>query len=172
MFFVGHIAGSYLLAKSSQLLGYGISSREILSIVVAGNVLDLDLFFGFLLGKKGDQHHDFITHTPFMAVTLWTAFELFYGSNFSLTTNILILVSLLLHLVLDDIGYWFWKLGLREVSSYSQINWAYPFTKFQSAKKRIANNNETLNNYFRKAKANIVLEIVLALTAILIFILV
>ncbi len=166
MLFIGHIAASYILAQSPRLFGYEPSSMDLFKIIVFGNVLDLDLLVGFVTGKRGDQHHDLITHTPLFAIVAWVVFSYFFDFN------ILILASLLLHLILDDIGYWFCKLGLQEVSSYPQINWGYPFTTFTSKEKRVAGNKMIISNYLKKAKANVVLEIVLLISAILIMVII
>lgn len=164
----GHIAASYILAKSTDLIGYKLSSQEILLVIAAGYALDIDFIVGSLFSKKGDEHHKFPTHTPLFSILLWIVFIAVAGSRVRYIIKLLTLASLLLHLVLDDIGYWFYKLGLQQISSYPQINWLYPFTKFEFST-RNANNKRVLSEYLKKAKANVLLEILLVIIALILW---
>ena len=64
MLTLGHIATSYLISIGAKNAGFPISSNEILQIVVAGNIMDVDFIIGQFTGKTGETHHQNITHTP------------------------------------------------------------------------------------------------------------
>ena len=163
-----HIAASYLLSQVPSVMKIPITSSEVAAIVLAGNILDLDFLFGTLLGKRGDDHHNFITHTPIFSFTAWMIGYILFSSYFSQLAWIMILVSMLLHLVLDDIGYWFYKLGWQQISKYPQINWLYPLKDFH---KRIIpqSNNMALKEYLTKARVNLIVETSLITAALFVF---
>ncbi len=162
----GHIAASYILVKSAGIFGFKISLPEIMLILFASVVLDFDIIVANRLKKS---HHDLFTHTPFGVFLIWLAFILLFGVNFSLTAKILVLAVFFIHLFLDELGFWFCKLGLQEVSKESQINWLYPIKEFPNRKDSIPINAKFLLHYYQKAKANVFLEIVLSLIALLVF---
>lgn len=165
-----HIAVSYLLSQTPRLFGVEVSLSETILIIMAGNILDLDFIFGQFIGKRGDSHHNFPTHTPLAIVVIWVSFLVVYGWHLSLIINLLVLLSLFIHLVLDDLGYWLFRLRLQEESQYPQINWFYPLTKFQSQTRRTNNNSDVLSTYFNKSKANLILEAVIIIAALWLFI--
>jgi hypothetical protein len=168
MTFLGHAAASYLLARSSQLFGYPISTSEIEICIVAGTILDLDVLAGLFLGKTGDKHHTLITHTPANVLIIVVALALI--TKIKLVLVILVALALLLHLVLDDISYWFYKLKLQENSPHPQINWLYPFKKGSPESSWITGYGNVLKVYFTKAKVNVLLEETLLLSAAVVFI--
>jgi len=61
----GHIAISYLLAETPRLFGLTLINKEIISIIIAGNIVDLDFLIGFINGKTGEAHHQNLTHHCF-----------------------------------------------------------------------------------------------------------
>jgi membrane-bound metal-dependent hydrolase YbcI (DUF457 family) len=160
-----HIAASYLLSQAPRLVQMPLSSSEVIAVTMIGNILDLDFVLGTFLGKKGDDHHNFITHTPIFVLIAWTASFIFFSHYFSQPAWVMILISLLLHLVLDDISYWFCKLGWQKMSKYPQINWFYPFTKFVMREYE-KTNNDLLNEYLVQAKVNVIFEVLLITFAI------
>ncbi|MBU4350740.1 hypothetical protein KKF47_03495 [Patescibacteria group bacterium] len=162
----GHIAASYILIKSVETLGFKISLPEIMLILVASVVLDFDLIVAHRLKKS---HHDLFTHTPWGVFLIWLGFILLFGANLSLATKILVLVVFFIHLFLDELGFWLCKLGFQEVSKESQINWLYPIKKFKDRQESFPLNAKFLLHYYQKAKANVFLEIVLSLIALLVF---
>ena len=42
----GHIAMSYLLAETPKLFGLTLTNKEILTVIIAGNIIDLDFLVG------------------------------------------------------------------------------------------------------------------------------
>ncbi|MDP2927004.1 MAG: hypothetical protein Q8N65_02625 [bacterium] len=160
----GHIAASYILVKSVELAGFNISGAETLVVLAASIVLDFDLLSANFLKRS---HHDLISHTPLGAFILWLIFIFIVGGNLSPTGQILILLSLLLHLLLDEAGFWLYRLKLQGISREPQITWLYPRVKFPRRKDPGAFKLSFFKDYFQKAKANVFLEIILSLTALL-----
>lgn len=163
-----HVASSYLLSQIPRLFGQPLSTDEVATVILAGNIIDLDFLFGYLRNKKGDDHHNFLTHTPLFVFIVWIMGFLLFSSTFSFLAWVLILGSGLLHLVLDDTGYWFCKLGWQEISKYPQINWLYPLAPFKSRKYH-GTNRSLLKDYFQKARVNVFLEVTLIFSAIVVF---
>lgn len=160
-----HLPASYILIKSANLLGYHTSFTEGFLILAAGIVLDFDLLTSRLSKKT---HHDLFTHTPLGVFLIWFAFVIIFGGNLSLVGKVLILLSLLLHLLLDELNHWvyFWK--TKKTDKLFEINWLYPLTKF---KDRPAAQKLTsfLCDYFREDKANVLLETAVTAIAALFF---
>jgi hypothetical protein len=160
----GHIASSYLLAMGAKGLGISVSTSDILQIIIAGNIADIDFIYGMLINKTGEAHHQNVTHTPVGALLFFVGFWLFLTP--SLDIAILILLSLFLHLILDDIGYWFYKIKFYKSKTNPQINWLFPFTQFHK-EKLIEGNKEVLYFYLFKAWPVALLEIVLIVVALI-----
>ena len=172
MLTLGHISASYLLAQTSLLLGTPLSNQEQIFVMAAGYVLDLDLLFARIFVKREAYHHLLPTHTPLFAVTISILGYLLFRNIFSNQAILLAVCALFLHLVLDDIGYWFYKLGWQRISTIPQIFWLYPFDK---RRKHFVNswqnsttqtNAETLELYLTKAPVNVILEVILGLAAL------
>jgi hypothetical protein len=163
-----HIAASYLLSQTPGLLHITLGTNEVLAIVVAGNVVDLDFIWGIINKKSGDDHHNFITHTPIFTVSIWLLVFLVFNNMFSFMAWTLILLSGLLHLFLDDIGYWFCRFGWQQISKYHQINWLYPFKSFPK-RKYLGSTKQLLRDYLTKAKVNISLELLLLALGVVVF---
>lgn len=166
---LGHITSSYILANASRLVGVSPTDSEILITVLAGNILDLDVIAGVLLKKRGDEHHNFITHSPFGALLIYIpiAVLLAYFENYFLL--ILIPLAFLLHLVLDDISYWFYRFGFQQISKYPQINWLYPVRKGRTDNWS-PSNRYAIITYFKKARVNVAIELIFLVVAVLLFI--
>ena len=163
----GHIAASYILIKSAGILGFNLSFPETLAVLASSIILDFDIIFASFLKKS---HHDLASHTPFGVFVIWLVIILLFENHLSPAAKTLILVSLFLHLVLDELGFWLCKLKLQEISEEPQINWLYPLTKSPDRKtvyEKHLFDFSWLGDYARKAKANIFLEIVLSVIAIL-----
>lgn len=160
----GHIAASYILVKSVELAGFNISGAETLLVLAASIVLDFDLLPAQRLKIS---HHDLISHTPLGAFVLWLIFVFIVGDYLSPTGQILILLSLLLHLLLDEAGFWLCRLKLRGISREPQITWLYPWAKFPRRKNPETFKFSFFKDYFQKAKANVFLEISLSILALL-----
>lgn len=162
----GHIAASYLLTQGAKSFGVPLTENEVLSVVVIGNIVDLDLFVGFLTGKTGEAHHQNISHTPIGAVIFWTIANVIVHPPIAL--SMVFLAALFLHLVLDDIGYWAYKLKLYKSLVYPQINWLYPIAKYH--KNELMKNNKTVLKYYLfKTWPISILELVLIVIALATF---
>lgn len=162
----GHIAASYLLAQSAKSFGLPLTGNEILGVIAAGNIIDLDFFAGFITGKTGEAHHQNITHTPLGVIFIWTGINLL----FSPTTyfSLLLLISMFLHLIMDEYGYWIYRLKLYKSVVYPQINWLYPFTKYHKHE-LMKSNKSVLNYYLFKTWPISLTEAVLILVALAVF---
>lgn len=162
----GHLASSYLLAESTRFFGHDPTRLDIFTVILFGNILDLDFFVGYVMGKKGESHHRFFSHTPIYAIFLWLLYVLLFNPVTIL--KILTLISISLHLVLDDLGYWLCKLGLQEESKRRQINWLWPFVSFSKLDALVKDMKASLDLYY-KAKINVFLEVLLSIVAIIVF---
>ena len=162
----GHIAASYLLAESAKAIGIPLPNADVLNIIVAGNIIDLDFFIGFFNGKTGEAHHQNITHTPFGILLIWGGMNLLFHP--SIYVSILLFISLFMHLILDDVGYWIYRLKLHKFVVNPQVNWFYPFTPFHTYP-LVTNNKTILKNYLFKTWPIALIEFVLILAALVIF---
>jgi len=162
----GHIAASYLLTQTATYFGYPISPVEIMQVIVAGNIVDVDFLTGMVTGKTGEAHHQNITHTPFGTLIIWGVLLLILRPT--IVVAVLLLLSLLLHLVLDDIGYWMYKLKLITLVTNPQINWLYPFRAYHK-NKLIMGNVEVIRFYFLKAWPVALMETILIIAALFVF---
>lgn len=162
----GHIAISYLLTEAPKLFGLTLSNKEIILIIIAGNIVDLDFLIGLVNGKTGEAHHQNLTHTPF------GIFLIFFGSYLllkpPLLLSILIIFSMIFHLILDDIGYWVYLFGLTKIKINPQINWLFPFKSFPKIK-MMTDNKEVLKFYLLKTWPIVLLELIFIIIALIIF---
>lgn len=162
----GHLAASYILVKSAEIFGFKVSLPETMLILAASVVFDFDLIVANRLKKS---HHELITHTPFGVFLIWLVFVLLFGNYLSIMTRVLILASLFLHLLLDEISMRFYKLGWQQQSMWVEINWLYPFKKFKDHQKPEILKFSVISDYIRNAKVNVIMEILMVILAILIF---
>jgi len=162
----GHIAASYLLAQTVKSFGLYLTGNEVLGIVIAGNVIDLDFFAGFITGKTGEAHHQNITHTPLGIITIWIVANFLFHP--SVGFSLLLLTAMLLHLIMDEVGYWAYKLKLYKAVVFPQINWLYPITGFHKHELMKSNKN-VLNYYLCKTWPISLTELVLIVVASVIF---
>lgn len=162
----GHIAASYLIASGAKSLGFSISSSEIWQIIFAGNIMDMDFVIGQFTGKTGEAHHHNITHTPLGAILILPILWLLFHPSISVT--ILCLIALLVHLILDDIGYWVYRFHFYKTPTNPQVNWLYPITPFHK-NKLITGNKKVLNFYLFNAWPVATLELILVLSTVLLY---
>lgn len=162
----GHIAISYLLTEAPKLFGLTLTNKDIVTIIIAGNIIDLDFILGLFNGKTGESHHKNLTHTPFGILLLYVGYFLLFKPSFLL--SILIIISMSIHLILDEIGFWAYSLGLIKTKINSQINWLYPFRPFLK-KKIMTNNKDVLKFYLFKAWPIALLELIFIIIALIIF---
>lgn len=162
----GHIAISYLLAESARSFGIPLTSNEVIGVIVAGNIIDIDFLVGLLNGKTGEAHHQNVTHTPFGTILIWIGIHLLFRPSVMLSA--LILAAMVIHLILDDIGYWAYRLKLYTLDVHSQVNWLYPFTPFHKHP-LITSNKTVLKNYLFKAWPIALAEGVLIIMAVIRF---
>ena len=153
----GHLGASYLLTKISRKL----SALEILLILFGAIAPDLDLPISFWLQKS---HHDLITHTPLGILLIWLVLALIFRKKLSTPGRVLLFLSLLTHLLLDEVGYWFYLLGFQSISNQPQINWFYPLTAFP-IRTEVIFFPSFLIEYLTKAPANVLAEIILTILA-------
>lgn len=165
-----HIAASYLISQIPLLFGKPLSTYEIIAVIVAGNIVDVDLLVGSFLNKRGDDHHRFFSHTPIFTLFLWVISFIFFRQSFQIIIWILIFIAGLVHLLLDDTGYWFASLGWQKISRYPQINWLYPFTSFQKRKDK-RTYGMFFKDYLLYARINLLTETILIALAICVFLL-
>lgn len=163
----GHVASSYLLTKSASLIGIDFSFSEVLAVVVAGNLPDVDFILGFFTGKKGELHHQNITHTPLGILILLAVVFILFNTPFAL--SLFLALSMFLHLILDDLAHLLSRMRLISGKVNPQINWLYPFTKYKKNKLTISN-KETLKNYLTKAKVVFYFEAFLVVFSFVVFI--
>lgn len=170
----GHVAVSYLVAESARHFGLPLTNTEVLGIVIAGNIVDLDFLLGFLNGKTGEAHHQNITHTPIGVFSIWLGIDLLFHPFLYLSLSLLVIM--MIHLVLDDIGYWAYKAKLYKSAVNPQINWLYPLTKFHTDQLMKNNkaglllrNKDVLKYYLFNTWPIFLLEIILIVTALVVF---
>lgn len=142
----GHIAASYLVADiGSKLFQIQLDQQSMLYIIASGNIADLDFITGIFNKKTGELHHQNITHTPVGLLCFYIIIFILIRPNVNL--SILILISYLLHLLIDDLGYWLYKFKLNSINEHPQINWLYPFQKLRFNKELMINNYSVLIKY-------------------------
>lgn len=163
----GHIAVSYLLSESTKLFGVTLTNKEVIGVIIAGNIVDIDFITGLISGKTGELHHQNVTHTPIGTILICVGINFIFNPGIIL--SILLLIVMLMHLILDDIGYWMRCLGLYMPTVHSQINWLYPLTQFREGK-LVKDNTIVLKNYLLKAWPVALIEIFLIAIAIIVFI--
>jgi hypothetical protein len=162
----GHIATSYILGETLKGVGVPITNPELVIMVIIGNLPDIDFFAGYITGKKGEAHHQNITHTPLGVFGVWLLAIILLKP----TTLIALayLASILLHLVLDDFGYWLYKLKLVHMKMDPQINWLFPLRPY-SSHSLIISTKKVLKHYLFSAYPISLLELAISLIAILLF---
>ncbi|MDD5146812.1 MAG: hypothetical protein PHN39_03710 [Candidatus Pacebacteria bacterium] len=168
---LGHLAFSYILTQVTRLFGWELSGSEIALVMIAGSLIDLDLFVTFFI-KKGISHRNFITHTPLGVFLIWLIFMVSLGQYFSFEADILVLMALLGHLVMDDSGYWLCRLGLQHIDNCSRISWLYPFKRYNNIglMKRLGDVGGFFSDkYLKVAKASNILEVLLIIIAFSLF---
>mgnify|MGYP001601639189 FL=1 len=175
MLTLGHLSASYLIAQIPTIYGMPLTSAEQILVVGAGYVLDLDLFISKFFVKREAYHHLLPTHTPLFVIIFSTIAFILLRNVVSLTALLLSFMAMMTHLVLDDIGYWFCKLGLQKVSEVPQIFWLYPFDNRRHhyvknwQHETDISNYGMIKSYLSKAPANVVSELLLFTLAILVF---
>jgi hypothetical protein len=172
--YIGHLAFSYILSQLPRLWGRALEKRDVLLVVIAGIILDWDLIIAVLIGLGTANHHVLPTHTPLFASLLFVLGFLVFRCRYSSLTLKLAGAALFFHLVLDDIGYWFYKLGLQQESSYPQIFWLYPFDQRRQAVLAYIGDVKygglsALYNYLTRASLSVFVELALVLVAVLLF---
>lgn len=162
----GHIAISYLLAEGSKAIGFPLSNIEILGILIVGNISDVDFLIGLINGKKGEEHHQNITHTPVGIILIWLIVLVILRPDLSF--SFILLLSLIIHLILDDLGHIFARIGIYKQVPSPQINWLYPLTGY-SKHSLIKNNREVLKHYLIKGWPIAALEILSIIAALMVY---
>ncbi|OGG25745.1 hypothetical protein A2960_05355 [Candidatus Gottesmanbacteria bacterium RIFCSPLOWO2_01_FULL_39_12b] len=175
MLTLGHLSASYLISQVPAIYGVPLTTTEQILVVGAGYVLDLDLLIAKLFVKREAYHHLLPTHTPLFVIIFSTLAFIFLKDVLSSTVLLLSFIAMMVHLVLDDIGYWFCKLGLQKLSKVPQIFWLYPFdnrrrhyVKNWQYETNISNYG-MIKSYLTNAPANVIFELLFFTLAILVF---
>lgn len=155
----GHLGAAYLLSQPDRKL----TLKEILLILWAALLPDFDLLVSFLLNVS---HHDLITHTPLGIFLIWLFFIWFFRKDLSRRGKVLMIVALFSHLLLDEAGHWFYRLGWQSIYQEAQINWFYPLTAFPLRANEGISFPAFILIYLQQAKANVLAEIVLSLLSL------
>ncbi len=162
----GHIAASYLLAETAKSLGVSLTGSDVLGIIIAGNIMDIDFVVGFLTGKTGEPHHQNISHTPVGAfLFLFVATLILHPSPM---VSVLFLMAMFIHLTLDEVGYWGHRVRLYTSPVNPQINWLYPFTPFHKHTLMMSTKN-VLRYYLINTWPVSLTEVLIILIALFIF---
>jgi len=123
----GHLASSYIISQIPSWYGDPLLTRDQVFVIIAGYILDLDLL---IPTKKGAANHHLLpTHTPLFAALLLAILTVVFKKFFSPLAFLLSGIALFVHLTLDDVSFWLYKLGFRKECSVPQIFWLYPFDK-------------------------------------------
>lgn len=174
----GHLSASYLLAKSNKDKASQFSREEIIFIIFCGFIFDLDFFVPYLFGYPGGLHHYFPTHTPLAGIIYFVILYSIFRKKFSKKAFIFAGIAMLSHLVIDDFSYWMSLLRI-ENNVGPQIFWAYPFDPRRGVEinKALAlyqqhkiTNLDVLKSYIFQAPKLFILEIVVTISALLVFI--
>jgi len=124
----GHIAASYLISQSSATNRKLLTRKDILFIILCGNIFDFDFFLPPLFGFPGGVHHDFPIHTPLAGFIIFSVLFFTLRRKFSKRVLVLAGLAILSHLILDDLNYFIGLLGLDHGDAVlPQIQWEYPF---------------------------------------------
>ncbi len=162
----GHLATTYIIAFAfSFIFNVQMNWYELILILIFANIIDFDYLIGRIFGKKGEAHHGFITHTPFGVFILWLifAFTVFYNS--SVEIKVLLLITMMIHLVLDEIQYILYRAGIQPDTPHKQINWLYPIQKHKPKQLE----RKKAKEIAQKMKPLLISESVIILIAILLF---
>jgi len=169
----GHLAISYLISQTPRLVGYETPLANQIYIIAWGNLLDLDILLSRLFLRRMGNHHFLFTHTPVAASLIYLFSLVFTAKYFSLPTLLLGWIALFVHLVLDDISHWFYKLGLNQEVNHPQIFWLYPFDKRRKEYLAKIKSGEIdypmrkiLRIYFFQSLPNVFLELILIILAL------
>jgi len=157
----GHAGAAYLLTEPVKKL----SVRELLLILLSSVILDFDLIVSFFTQRS---HHDLITHTPLGAIAIGLVLVFIFKKTLSRPAKVLIFLALFSHLLLDETGFWFHQLGWQTITDQPQINWLYPLTPFPVRTETVSF-SFFLVEYLTKAKADVLAEVVLFVSALILF---
>ena len=154
----GHIGASIILANSPRLIGKSLSQKQQLAIVIAGNYLDIDHLIP-IYTSFAQSHHNLPSHTPIFSIIVWAIYYFSYGKKHQPQYfNLMMLLAPLIHLGLDDLGYWLFMLGLNSMFSLPEINWFYPFSQFILKYTKITRPLEFIDAYFHYSKLVVGIE--------------
>jgi len=174
--YFAHLPASYLMVKIVGLFGFSFSLPEMVVIAISGAIPDIDLLLGFAL-RRG--HHRLLTHTPIWMVFIWLIVVVvcdLAGIGMSLTATVLVLCSLLLHLILDEFGWWSYLFGLQRNNCGPQIMWLYPIKKIPDSENEDLKTSSIISyclkpfpQYFNKYPANRWGEIIITAISVVVF---
>lgn len=156
----GHLSASYLISQTPKIRGSKLPVKEVVFITACGLILDFDFFILPLFGYPGASHHNFPVHTPVGIVIMILLLAIITRFKLSKLAYTLGFIALLSHLVLDDLSYWLYRLGIGKPVS-AQINWFYPANINQHP--NLITTQEALKGYLIETPTLFILEILLVL---------
>jgi hypothetical protein len=121
----GHLSAGYLISQTPKIKKSNLLVKEVVCITACGLILDFDFFILPLFGYPGASHHHFPVHTPVGIVIMIVLLAILTQFKLSKLAYALGFIALLSHLVLDDLSYWLYRLGIGKFVT-AQINWFYP----------------------------------------------
>ncbi len=176
MFPIGHVSISFLISQIGRK-AKGFGWKDIIFIIFCGNIFDFDFLLPPMFSYPNGGHHYFPTHTPLAGIILFLILFFLFRKLFSKQTFVLAGLAMLSHLVLDDLSYWLYLLGLAKEGS-PQIFWLYPFDPrrkieiekfFDAYSEEPVTNEYFLKRYLTGAPYLFVSEFLLMIIALLIF---
>lgn len=177
MLTTGHIAASYLISQSTAKNRQALTSKDVLFVILCGNIFDFDFILPSLFGLPGGIHHSLPIHTPLAGIIIFTILYLVLKNKFLKQVFVLAGITMLSHLVLDDFNYFLGLIGLDHGGAVlPQILWEYPFNfgrklplldAFYYYQQNPTSNAEVLDIYL-KSKLFII-EIITVIAALFVF---
>jgi hypothetical protein len=166
----GHVAFSYLLSITPMVFGFSLTKIEQGFIILCGIILDIDFIIPYFTKKEGAMHHFLPTHTPLFCFILMAIFYSLFNKYMSLLTFLFGFLALIFHLILDDIGYWIYKMKIDKKFKRPQIFWLYPFdTRRTYWLKKVNMTNKEAVHFFFKEPYTWKIEVFLVAVSIIIF---
>src|SRR4030067_2080034 len=160
---LGHLSAGYFLSQTPKIKGLNLPVKEVVFITVCGLILDFDFFFLPLFGYSGASHHSFPIHTVMGIAMIFIVLVLVTRIKLSKLAYALGLMALLSHLILDDLSYWLYRLGIGKPVP-AQINWLYPANINEHP--NLITTHEALRGYLIETPTHFILEIILVLFTI------
>ncbi len=115
--FIAHLPAGYMLTKVIQEKTGNYSRSLFAAGLVASVFPDIDLLYFYLIDKRQNIHHHYITHLPLawllLAMGAWGCAYVTGRKNLNIYIGV-ILANIMLHMALDSIAagiYWLYPLS-------------------------------------------------------------